>query len=237
MKTLALLTVATALGWLWFGTGNAQAGVGNTNALLVQVQITAVIQSSTVVTNGNVETATYGGTTLALGNQDILNMLEVEFATSFPAGAQLAYNLTGPTGFHVLSASGESILDVSTNAADHSYAFGLSNNVTRTTAPMLALGKAVVNLTTTNATETVLQLEPDEGVFYTDSHGNHFHVDGLLAFKIGVTVVAGTATYNTVSFTLTGSGGGTFFNPNDDKYDTGVFTKAKISAVGKGIIE
>jgi hypothetical protein len=236
MKKCALW-MAVTLGLLGLGTNNLQAASGNTNALLISFQISALIQQTTIVTNGAVVTTTYSTTPVKIGNQNILNLLQAEFGTTFPLGAQLAYNLTGSIGFHVLDKNGSPILDVSTNATDTSYVFALSNNVAGATVPVLIVGKGVDNTLTSNQTQTVTETAPDYGVFYTDSHGNHFHLDGFLTFKPNISVTSSNSTYTTASFTIIGSGGGTFFNPADGKYDTGVFTKVRVSAKGTGIIQ
>jgi hypothetical protein len=236
MKQFVLL-LAVTLGLLGLTTGNLQAASPNTKAVLITIQISGIIQQTTIVTNGDVVTTTYTTTPVKLGNQNILNLLQAEFGTTFPVGAQLAYNLSGTRGFHVLDQSGNPILDASTNAADSSYVFDLSNDVASATVPTLIIGKAVDNTVTSNQTQIVSQVVPDYGIFYSDSHGNNFHLDGLLTLKANGSVTSSNTTYNTVSFTIAGSGGGTFFNPADDKYDTGVFTKVKVSAKGAGIIQ
>lgn len=237
MKKFVLLTLAVTLGLLGLGNSKLQAASANTNALLISIQISGIIQETTIVTNGDVVTTTYKTTPVKIGNQNILNLLQAEFGTTFPVGAQLAYNLTGNIGFHVIDQEGNPILDVSTNAADGTYAFGLSNAVTHASVPTLIIGKAVDNTVTSNQTEIVSEIAPDYGIFYTDSHGNNFHVDGLLTLKADASVTSSNTIYNTVSFTIVGDGGGTFFNPSDGKYDDGVFTKVKVSAVGKGLIQ
>lgn len=237
MKKVALSTLAVMLGLWGLSTTNLQAAHANTNAMLVTFQITGAIQQTSVVTNGNLVTTTKTTTPLKIGNQNILNLLQVEFATNFPTGAQLAYNLSGDLGFRVLDQNGNSILDASTNAADASYVFTLSNNVAGAVSPIIITGKIVDNTVTTNQTENLSEVITDYGVFYHDSHGNNFHMDGLLTLKANLNLVSGTATYTTASFTIVGSGGGTIFNPATGTNATGVFTKAKLSAKGSGIIQ
>jgi len=156
---------------------------------------------------------------------------------SFPTGAQLAYYLSGDMGFHVLDQEGNSILKASTNALDSSYTFALSNSVAGGVYVDLITGKATTIEATTNTQEVVTGTGPDYGIYYSDSHGNDFHVDGLLVLKAKSTQTATSLVYNTVSFTITGQGGGKFFNPADGKYDTGVFTKVNVSAKGTGVIQ
>jgi hypothetical protein len=237
MKKFILLAVTALLGLAGFGAGNLHAASTNTSAMLIQFQITALVQKTVIVTNGNEATTTYTTTTVQLGNQNILNLLQAEFSTTFPAGAQLAYSLD-TQGFYVLDQTGNSIMNVSTNPSDGSFMFNLSNSVAGATSPEVLTGKIVENIVTTNETETASAISPDYGIYYQDSHGNNFHLDGLLTIKLVGNVAAdGTTTYSTVSFTIVGSGGGTFFNPDDDLHDTGVFTKAKVTASGKDVIQ
>ncbi len=229
----AVLAVIVAWGW---NVRTMAAATANTNALLVSFQITGLSQDTAVVTNNNVESTTYSANSLKIGNVNFLNLLQAEFGTTFPTGAQLAYYLTGDTGFHVLDQNGASILNVSTNPADSSYGFGLSNSIAGVYAQLL-VGKAANNLVTSNQTETVTAYAPDYGIFFYDSHGNDFHIDGLLTLKINASMTASSGVYNSVSFTITGSGGGTIFNPTTGTNETMVFPKAKVSAKGSGIIE
>jgi hypothetical protein len=229
--------MAVTLGLLGFTTRPLQAASGNTNAVLISFQISALIQQSTIVTNGDVLTSTLSSIPVKIGNQNILNLLQAEFGTTFPTGAQLAYNLTGSTGFRVLDQNGHPILDASTNAADSSYRFTLSNNVAGATMPGLVVGKVVDNTVTSNQTQTLTDIVPDYGVYYADGNGNHFHLTGVLTFKPNISITSSSFTYNAVSFTIVGAGGGTFFNPADGKFDDGVFTKAKVSAKGTGLTQ
>ncbi len=235
-KTVLLIALATFT-VLGLSAGNLQAASGNTNATLITIQITGSIQQTTIVTNGDAVTTTYATTPVKIGNENILNMLQAEFGTTFPVGAQLGYNLSGKIGFHILDQNGNPILDVSTNAADSSYVFSLSNNVAGVTVPTLITGKAVGSTVNSNQTQTVTEVAPDYGMFYSDIHSNNFHIDGLLTLKANASVTSSNTVYNTVSFTIVGTGGGTFFNPADGKYDSGIFTKVKISAKGTGIIQ
>jgi hypothetical protein len=237
MKRFVLLTVTITLGLLEVSTSNLQAASANTNAMIVSFQITGIVEHTTIVTNSGVVTTTYATTPVKLGNQNILDMLQAEFGTTFPVGAQLAYNLRGVPGFHVLDKNGNSILNVSTNVADSAYVFTLSNKVAGATAPILFNGKLVNNMGTTDQTEIVTETAPDWGIYFKDSHGDDFHLDGLLTIKVNTSITSSNATYNTISFTIAGSGGGTFFNPIDGLVDTGVFTKARFSAKGANIIQ
>jgi hypothetical protein len=115
--------------------------------------------------------------------------------------------------------------------------FALSNSVAGGVFASLVTGKATLTEATSNTQEVVTETAPDYGIYYSDSHGNNFHLDGLLTLKANATQIGTNIVYNTVSFTITGQGGGTFFNAVDGKYDTGVFTKVKVSAKGAGIIQ
>jgi len=237
MKKFVLLIVATTLGLLGLSASNLQAASGNTNAMLISFQIAGIVQHTATVTNGAVVTTTATAIPVKIGNQNILNLLQAEFGTTFPTGAQLAYNLTGPMGFHVLDQNGNPILDASTNASDSSYVFVLSNAVAGATVPTIITGKLVENTVTSNQTENLTEIAPDYGIYYADSHGNKFHLDGLVTLKATLSATSSNSVYDTVSFTIAGSGGGIFFNPIDGLMDTGVFTKVKVSAKGSGIIQ
>jgi len=239
MKKFVLLTSAVTLALLGLGTTNLQAMPANTNNLPVTFQITAAIQKTSVITNGTLVTATESATSLKINNKFILNLLEVEFGTNFPAGAQLAFSLASINGFSVLDRNGGLILDVSTNAADASYIFSLSNNVINATSsvPILITGKGTQNIVTSNFIDNITEFAPDTGVFYRDAHGNDFHMDGVLTVKAKISTTSSNTTHDTLSFTLVGAGGGTFFNSNTSTIVTGTFTKAKFSAKGTSLIE
>jgi hypothetical protein len=238
MKKLMLLIAVIALGLLGLSTSNLQAASGNTNVLLpISFQITGLIPHTTIVTNGDVVTSTETPTRVKIGNQNILDLLQAEFGTTFPVGAQLAIDLTGQGDFHVLDRNGNSILNASTNASDSSYGFGLSNTVAGAYVPAIGTGKRVDNTVTSNATIKITTIAPDYGIYFFDSHGNNFHLDGLITLKANASVKSTNITYNSISFTIVGSGGGVFFNPIDGLLSTGVFTKVKVSAKGTGIIE
>ncbi|MGD0058779.1 MAG: hypothetical protein ABSD58_05105 [Verrucomicrobiia bacterium] len=237
MKKSVLLFIAVTLGGWGFSGGRALAAGSSTNAMAISIQIAGAIPNEVAVTNKGVVTTTYSSTAIKLDNEDLLNMLQTEFAVSFPTGAQLAYYLTGDIGFHVLDPEGNSILKASTNSLDSSYVFALSNSVAGGVYADLLVGKAATIEATTNTQEVATDTAPDYGIYYSDSHGNNFHVDGLLVLTLTATQTTTSLVYDTVSFTLTGQGGGKFFNPADGKYDTGVFTKVKVSAKGAGIIQ
>ncbi len=237
MKKSVLLFIGVALGGWGLSGGRVLAAGSSTNAMAISFQIAGAIPNEVAVTNKGVVTTTYSSTAIKLGNEDLLNMLQTEFAVSFPTGAQLAYYLTGDIGFHVLDQDGNSILKASTNSLDSGYVFALSNSVAGGVYADLIAAKATLIEATTNTQESATETVPDYGVYYSDSHGNNFHVDGLLVLKLKATQTATSLVYNTVSFTITGQGGGTFFNAADGKYDTGVFTKVKVSAKGAGIVQ
>jgi hypothetical protein len=235
-KSVLLLIGVTLAGWGLSG-GRALAAGSSTNAMAISIQITGAIPDVVAVTNNGVVTTTYSSTAIKLGNENLLSMLQTEFSVSFPTGAQLAYYLSGDIGFHVLDQDGNSILKASTNSLDSSYVFALSNSVAGGVFASLVDGKATLTEATSNTQEVVTETAPDYGIYYVDSHGNNFHIDGLLVLKANATQIGTGIVYNTVSFTINGQGGGTFFNAADGKYDTGVFTKVKVSAKGAGIIQ
>lgn len=231
MRKFSLLVACVGL----FGLASVQAA--STNALSVSIQITAAIQKKVSATNSGVVTTAYTTTAAKIGNAEILRMISAEFATQFPAGAQLGYGIGNHGGFQVLNPNGDLILEVSTNPADSGYGFTLSNNVLHAGSPQIFVGKEVNNQNTTNDTYVATISQPDYGVFYQDSHGNNFHFIGLLVEKANAVIVGENTTYKTIAISLGGAGGGSFFNAADGNVDTAVFTTAKFTGSGKNIIQ
>ena len=227
MKLFALLTVA--LGLLGSNVGNLQAASVSTNAMIVKLALTAQIQAPIVgITNSPNTNSTYSVTKVKIANKDILNLLSAEFGTSFPTGAQLGLTLNPYFNFVVLDSAGNVFTNVSANLNDSSYVFSITNNSPTT----IITGK--VAATPAITTETVTELASDFTVYYQDGHGNNFHFGGLVTVKATATVVANVTTYKTVSLSLPCSGGGTFFNPGDGKYDQGVIT-GTFGSTGAGL--
>lgn len=228
MKRFAILTVITLVGLLAFDAGTLYAASANTNALTVNFTFTGAIQAPNVATT-NIVTATtnttYAVTKVRFANKDLLSLLSLEFATAFPVGARLG--LTTSFNFVVLDQAGNIFMDVSTNSADSSYVFNITNN----SSPVIT-GKVVQAPSKT--TEVVTEIEPDFTFYYADGKGNNFHFGGLVTIKANAVVMGSTTTFKTVSLVISGSGGGVVFNPNDLKYDTVVFT-GPWKATGSGI--
>ncbi len=235
MKKLGLMSGVVAFGLLFGNTGTLSAA--GTNFLAVQFQVTGIIQKTANVTNGTTVTTTLTTTPLKIANQNILNLLQVEFGQSFPAGSQLAYSIATPTGFRVLNSSGNVILDASSNAIDSSYVFSISNNVAGFGPTAMGVGKIVTDSNTGNITTTASVIQPDSGLYYNDSHGNQFHVDGMISLKESESQTSSNTVYNSASFTISGQGGGFVFNPGDGLVDRADFTKVKVTFVGKDIIQ
>jgi hypothetical protein len=241
MKRYLLSTVVAALGLMEFGIGHLQAAAVTTNGLLSTIAIVGVFSptnSPVMTTNtiGNVITSTYTSKPVKIANKDILTLLEAEYGTTFPAGAQLAYNLTGnPSGFVVLDKNGNLVLNVSTNLADSSYRFSLTNG----SEAAVISGKAVKTTTTssTNTVESVTETVGDYAIYYADGKGNNFHFTGVIELKADALVTSSNTVYKTLSIVLSGAGGGKFFNTADTEYDQGAFTKATWSASGKNVTQ
>jgi hypothetical protein len=236
-KNVTLFAAVTAIGLAVFAGGRIQAA-SSTNGLVSSFAIVGLFSptnSPVMKTNnvGNIITSTYTAQPVKIDTQNILTLLASEFGTSFPSGAQLAYSLGGSEGFVVLDKTGNLVLNVSSNATDASYRFSLTNT-SYTTA---VSGKAVQTTTTssTNTVENVTETLADYAIFYADGKGNNFHFGGAIVLKANATVITNTTDYKTLSIVLTGAGGGTFFNPSDGHYDSGVFTKAIWSAAGKDV--
>jgi len=232
-----ILSIAAAIGLLGLGAGNVSAAWVNTNAMLVQIQMSGLGQtnaSGTIVTNAaGVQTTTISATPVALTTKDLLKMLEVEFNTNFPAGAQLAYGLAGGvSGFFVTDASGNPILDVSSNPSDSSYVLAISNGVVGS-GLLMQYGKIVNNTVTTNVVAPITQIFRNYGFFYSDSHGNDINFVGDLTAKITVVQTPGHSRYKIFNLTQTGSGGGTL--TRNGVPTLVMFTHARLTGAGKNI--
>jgi hypothetical protein len=234
-KNITLFAAVTTIGLAAFAGGRIQAA-NSTNGLASSISIVGLFSptnSPVMKTNtvGNIITSTYIAQPVKIDTQNILTLLAGEFGTTFPSGAQLAYQI-GIGGFVVLDNSGNLVLNVSSNANDASYRFSLTN----TSSIMSISGKAVQTTTTssTNTVEDATETLADYAIYYADGKGNNFHFGGPVVLKVNATVNTNTD-YKTLSIVLTGSGGGTFFNPSDGHYDSGVFTKAIWTAAGKNV--
>ncbi len=186
--------------------------------------------------NGTVITETYTTKTVTIATKDILNLLAKEFNTTFPAGAQLAFTLDDR--FVVLDQGGNVFLDVSTNAADSSYRFSITNG---SIPNAVFSGNEIFtkNTSTTNTVQNLAITEADFAIYYQDGKGNDFHFSGVVTESLNAFQDPNTATYEikSASIILSGSGGGTFFTPTDGAYHKGVFTAATWRAVGVNLPE
>ncbi|MGB7746863.1 MAG: hypothetical protein WBN75_06195 [Verrucomicrobiia bacterium] len=247
MKKFALLTLTAALGLMGLGAGNVQAAPPKgpstppTNSLVSTFSIVAFFSTnnSPVITsnaNGTVITETYTTKTVTIATKDILNLLAKEFNTTFPAGAQLAFTLDDR--FVVLDQGGNVFLDVSTNAADSSYRFSITNG---SIPNAVFSGNEIFtkNTSTTNTVQNLAITEADFAIYYQDGKGNDFHFSGVVTESLNAFQDPNTATYEikSASIILSGSGGGTFFTPTDGAYHKGVFTAATWRAVGVNLPE
>src|SRR5208337_364071 len=105
-KHFVFWTVVTALGTMGLSPAHLEAAT-NTNGLVSAFEIVGLYSpnnSPVMSTNsvGNVITSDYTAKPLKIATKDVLNLLAAEFGTSFPSGAQLAYDLNSPQGFVVL---------------------------------------------------------------------------------------------------------------------------------------
>jgi hypothetical protein len=242
MKKFALLTVATALGLMGLGAGNILAA-SSTNGLASTFTIIALFSptnSPVMSTNHNgavtVYTETFTTKTVTITTKDILNLLAREFNTTFPAGAQLAYAL-GQEGFVVLDNKGNVFLNVSANAADSSYRFSLTNTDQSNISVVKGTEISTKNTSTTNTVVNITYTICDYAIYYADGKGNDFHFSGVATLSENGSENASTSVIKSISIILSGSGGGTFFNPADGRYDKGVFTTATWRATGVNIPE
>jgi hypothetical protein len=234
MKKYALL--AATFGLMALTSGYGQATTNELNSTISMVGLFSPASSPLVTTNvaGNVVTSIYTPKPLVITTRNILNILEAEFGASFPVGARLAYSVHS-SGFLVLDSHGNLVLDVSTNGADPGYRFVVSN-----TAYNPAISGKTVMTTTTVSTNTLQLLTvrvPDYGIYYADGKNNNFHFTGLITLRANALVTSSNTVYKTVSFLLSGSGGGTIFNPSDGQYEKAVFTDAVWNASGVNVIQ
>jgi len=228
-----LLSIAVAVGLMAFNTGKVQAAFVSPHLLSVSVQVTILaLNTNTSIATTNpagVITQVYKSTPVVITTADILKMLEVEYATTFPAGARLAYFGTGGSGFRVTDANANILLDVSSN-------FSVSNSVvTGEDSSIAAIGKVTSNPATTNQVENFSLITSDGGFFYHDSQGNRFHVAGPQTTKINHIITATDSTYPSATITITGTGGGKAFSIKAGKQVEGVITRGVMVAVGKNL--
>jgi hypothetical protein len=243
MKKFTLLTAIATLALLGLSSSNVQASFSSTNALIVQLKITGLMETadSPVIStnsNGTVTTGKYNTTSVKVTSQDVLNILHTEFGgPAFPDGSQLVYNIN--TGrFAVADSTGSIILDVETNLTDSDYIFQLSDTNVVNSAYIQTINGKEVFTTEPSKTNTVLSATiyaPDYGIFYADGNGNDFHFLGLVTEKINIFEDLTISEYKAASIIVTGSGGGDFYNSADDSLDSGVFTKAQATIKGKNI--
>ena len=231
MKKFALLTAVATLGLMGLGISQVQAAT-TTNGLVSTFAIVGWFSPTTndpvLTTNGSVITGTYTAKPVKITTKDVLNLLHSEFGgPAFPSGAQLAYSIS-EFGFVVLDKSGNIILDVSSNATDSSYVFS-SETVTNTTSFQVISGKSIQSTTTTNI--IVTGYVSDQIITYADANGNDFHFSGVETVKAN----ENPSVYKTAILEISGSGGGSFFNPATGHYDDAVFTKASWKATGKNL--
>ncbi len=222
MRKYTLMLVMAVFAALGFQTSTAFATSSNTNAMTVRFSFTASTQAPIDgVTNATSTNVTYKVGKFRFTNKDLLTLLAAEFGTVFPDGAQLG--LTTSFQFVILDKGGNIFLNISTNLSDSSYVFNITNNSSGVVA-----GKVVE--VADKATEVVNEVVPDFTFYYADGKGNHFHFGGLVTIRINAVVEGITTTFKTVSLTVVGSGGGTLFNPSDDKYDKVILTGPWIAA-------
>ena len=237
MKKFALLTAVATFGLMGLGIGQIQAAT-TTNGLVSTFAIVGWFSPTnspvtTTNSNGTVITQKYTAKPVKITTKDLLNLLGTEFGATFPHGAQIVYGI-GP-GFLVDDKNGNVVLNVSSNLADSSYVFTL-DNVTNTSSIETVSGSVTETMkpTSTNTVEVVTAYVSDEEITYADGNGNNFHFSGTAVEKANVTTTP-TPLLKSITVTLPGAGGGTFFNPVDNNYDEGVFTKATWNATGKNL--
>jgi len=237
MKKIVLLTAVATLGLMGLSASNVQAAAVTTNGLVSTFAITGLFSPlgdpvTTSNSSGTVVTDTYTTKSVKITTKDMLNLLADEFNTTFPVGAQLAFSLNGNEGFVVLDKLGNVFLNVSTNPADSSYRFALTNN---STSSQTISGKVVETTkpSSTNSVANFTETFSDYSIIYKDGNGNNFHFIGVIALKENIFEDSTSSMVKSATIILSGSGGGTFFDPVDSTYHNGVLTKAKWSAKGK----
>jgi hypothetical protein len=205
------------VGLITLNVTTATSASAASNAMTVRFNFSAAKQEIDGVTNSTSTNVTYKINKFRFANRDMLTLLASEFNKTFPDGAQLG--LTTGFEFVVLDKAGHIFLNVSTNLSDSNYVFSITNNA----GVSAAVGK--ISTVPNKTTETISsQTEPDFTIYYTDGKGNHFHFGGLITIRLNAVVEGGMTTFKSVSLTLSGSGGGTLFNPSDNTYDSVVLT-------------
>ena len=224
MRKNALYILIAVVGLLGYHTERASAASSSTNAFTVRFNFTASVQLDELTTNAPGTNVVFKINRFRFTDKDMLPLLASEFGTTFPDGAQLGRQPDGR--FVVLDKAGNIFLNVSSNLSDSSYVFTTTNTISNRSV-FVHTGKELAG------TNTILidsGIEPDVTICYADGKGNQFHFGGLLTFKrnflvVGGSLIAGgTATLKTQSDMISGSGGGTIFNPKDKEYDYVVLT-------------
>lgn len=234
MKKFVLLTAAIALSFI--GANTAQAAFSRTNAIPVQLSMTAVsVITNTSVTNA-IGTVTSAAKTVTnvLTTKDLIKMIATEFNTNFPAGAVLAFNLTS-FKFEVTDANGNTLLNASSNPDDSGYSLAISNDLVAAESGQMFTGK-FVQATNGNFNANYNILASDYGLFYKDGHGNNFHILGVLNYKLALSQVGSVAKTTSFSLSLNGPGGGIFVQPRTSAIVPVVFTRGVLTGTGRNLI-
>jgi hypothetical protein len=238
LKKIALLIGTATLGLLGSTAGNLQAAT-TTNGLVSTFAFVALYNPTNAFTvssnsSGTVLTEKITTKTFKITTKDLLDLLAVEFNTNFPSGAQLAFAMGEDDNFVVLDKNGNVFLDVSTNAADSEYQFGLTNLVEY--GPVQSGQMTQTQTTTkTNMAGTFTMAISDYVINYKDGYGNDFHVGGVITYKYTTYEDLSTAVVKSASIVLSGSGGGTIVSPVDHIPHNCVFTKGEWKASGKNL--
>ena len=229
MKKLLLLTTLISL----LGLGAARTQAANTNYVILQLSGTIVSQSTNVTQTTNAAgtvTAIIRTITNTFNNADILHMLAVDHATSFPAGSLLALKVTGTnSGFKVLDSHFNELLDVDSNLS-------ISNDVVKGSSTIQAvIEKISENSATTNATLNLVQMQSDSGIFYQDTQGNAFHIIGPEIVTFNEVEKPTAITFPVVLVNISGSGGGVLFSLKRNAQIEGIILKGSFIGAGRSL--
>ena len=244
MKKLVLFTAVAVFTLL--GMGPVKAAFISTNSIPLDFSMVGVYNptntpdyATNVTSSATVITQIFRTNAVKIVTKDMLNILGAEFGTTFSSTDRIVYNFhTG--GFQITDANGNFIKDVSTNNADSSYKFQMSDtNVVGVSSEGVARGKIVTieKPAGTNLTANATVWQPDYTVVYADGSGNNFHFIGNIVEIITANQAGPYLTeFKKVTLRLNGAGGGQFVNGKDgDNIDNLIFIKASVSGTGKNI--
>jgi hypothetical protein len=236
MKKSLLTLIATMS---LFAATKVSAVFTNDTVLTANFLITAIsVTNSTPskVTNSfNTITSTIRATTNLVSSANILKMIATEFNTNFPAGSRLAF--TTGLYFVVVDSTGKVLLNASSNPDNSQYYFGLSNNIVTESlaSAFMSFGKQIEYINGNKKTAPGTIMASDYFICYRDSHTNDFHFGGFVSYTNFRNSTPSSSIDPSVTFKVTGSGGGYMIHPKTLQPTYVVFPKADMTASGRNV--